>query len=48
VIAAVMVCGMTSLPQQAFWKNAMFSPSRSRSTDGDAVAAAIDFSHVQF
>ena len=26
VIAAVMVCGMTSLSQQAFWKNAMFSP----------------------
>jgi len=26
VLAAVLVCGMTDLPQQAFWKHAMFSP----------------------
>ncbi|MBK1891688.1 CvpA family protein [Undibacterium sp. 14-3-2] len=26
VLAAVLVCGMTSMPQQAFWKNALFSP----------------------
>ncbi|MBC3870121.1 MULTISPECIES: CvpA family protein [Undibacterium] len=26
VLAAVLVCGMTSMPQQAFWKNAVFSP----------------------
>jgi membrane protein required for colicin V production len=26
VLAAVMVCGMTSMPQQAFWKNALLSP----------------------
>ncbi|MFA9217495.1 MAG: CvpA family protein [Sphingomonadaceae bacterium] len=26
VLAAVTLCGMTSLPQQAFWKNALLSP----------------------
>jgi len=26
VLAAVLVCGMTSMPQQTFWKNALFSP----------------------
>lgn len=26
VFAAVIVCGMTSLPQQAFWKEALLSP----------------------
>jgi membrane protein required for colicin V production len=26
VLAAVILCGMTSLPQQAFWKNALLSP----------------------
>lgn len=26
VLAAVLVCGMTSMPQQAFWKDALFSP----------------------
>lgn len=26
VLAAVILCGMTDLPKQAFWKNAMFSP----------------------
>ena len=26
VLAAVIVCGMTDLPKQDFWKNAMFSP----------------------
>lgn len=26
VLAGVLVCGMTSLPQQAFWKDAMLSP----------------------
>lgn len=26
VMAAVLVCGMTSIPQQAFWKNALLSP----------------------
>lgn len=26
VLAAVILCGMTSIPQQAFWKNAMLSP----------------------
>ena len=26
VLAAVLVCGTTALPQQAFWKNAMLSP----------------------
>lgn len=26
VLVAVILCGMTSIPQQAFWKNAMLSP----------------------
>lgn len=26
VLAAVMVCGMTSIPQQPFWRNALLSP----------------------
>lgn len=26
VLATVMVCGMTSIPQQDFWKNALLSP----------------------
>ena len=26
VLATVIVCGMTDLPKQDFWKNAMFSP----------------------
>lgn len=26
VVAVVLVCGMTSIPQQAFWRNALFSP----------------------
>ena len=26
VLAGVIVCGMTALPQQGFWKNAMLSP----------------------
>jgi membrane protein required for colicin V production len=26
VLAAVILCGMTSIPQQAFWKNAMLRP----------------------
>jgi len=25
-LALVLLCGMTSIPQQAFWKNALFSP----------------------
>ncbi len=26
VLAGVLVCGMTAIPQQAFWKNALLSP----------------------
>ncbi|MBI3284516.1 MAG: CvpA family protein [Burkholderiales bacterium] len=26
VLAAVLLCGMTAIPQQAFWKNALLSP----------------------
>ncbi len=26
VLSAVLLCGMTSIPQQAFWKNALLSP----------------------
>ena len=26
VLAAVLVCGMTSIPEQPFWKNALLSP----------------------
>ncbi|MDC8759117.1 CvpA family protein [Janthinobacterium fluminis] len=26
VLATVILCGMTSIPQQAFWKNALLSP----------------------
>jgi membrane protein required for colicin V production len=26
VLAVVILCGMTSIPQQAFWKNALLSP----------------------
>ena len=26
VLAAVLLCGMTSVPQQEFWKTALFSP----------------------
>lgn len=26
VLTAVLLCGMTAVPQQPFWKNAMFSP----------------------
>jgi membrane protein required for colicin V production len=27
ILAAVLMCGMTAIPQQPFWKNAMFSPA---------------------
>ena len=30
VFAAVIVCGMTDMPQQAFWKNALLSPMAER------------------
>lgn len=30
VFAAVIVCGMTSMPQQAFWKKALLSPMAER------------------
>lgn len=26
VLAVVLICGLTSIPQQAFWKNALLSP----------------------
>ena len=26
VLAAVLVCGMTAIPQQPFWREALFSP----------------------
>jgi membrane protein required for colicin V production len=26
VLAAVLVCGMTGIPEQAFWKDALLSP----------------------
>jgi membrane protein required for colicin V production len=26
VLAAVLICGMTAIPQQPFWKDALFSP----------------------
>jgi membrane protein required for colicin V production len=26
VLAIVLLCGMTAIPQQAFWKDALFSP----------------------
>jgi membrane protein required for colicin V production len=26
ILAAVLICGMTALPQQPFWKDALFSP----------------------
>jgi membrane protein required for colicin V production len=26
ILAAVLLCGMTSIPQQPFWKNALLSP----------------------
>lgn len=26
VMVGVLLCGMTSIPQQAFWRNALFSP----------------------
>ena len=26
VLAAVLLCGMTAIPQQPFWKDALFSP----------------------
>lgn len=26
VLAAVLLCGLTAIPQQSFWKNALFSP----------------------
>jgi membrane protein required for colicin V production len=26
VLAAVLLCGMTAVPQQPFWKNALLSP----------------------
>ena len=26
VLTAVILCGMTSIPQQSFWKNALLSP----------------------
>ncbi|HJV75980.1 MAG TPA: CvpA family protein [Noviherbaspirillum sp.] len=26
ILAMVLVCGMTAIPQQAFWKDALFSP----------------------
>ncbi|MEO7031618.1 MAG: CvpA family protein, partial [Herbaspirillum sp.] len=26
VLAAVLLCGMTAIPQQPFWRNAVFSP----------------------
>lgn len=49
VLAAVIVCGMTSVPKQAFWKNAVLSPyaedgaRRVKPFLPDAIAG-----HVQF
>jgi membrane protein required for colicin V production len=48
VIAAVMVCGMTSLPQQAFWKNAMFSPAEAAAQTVMPWLPPSISSHVQF
>ncbi len=49
VLAAVMVCGMTAIPQQAFWKDALLSPlaeSGARTVKPFLPAALAQ--HVQF
>ena len=49
VLALVLVCGMTSMPQQAFWKNAIFSPlaETSARTVMPFLPASVS-NHVQF
>lgn len=34
-LALVLVCGMTKIPEQPFWKNAMFSPDGSAGSEND-------------
>lgn len=49
VLAAVLVCGMTAVPQQPFWKNALFSPLAETAARTVKPFLPGDFArHVQF
>jgi membrane protein required for colicin V production len=49
VLAVVLLCGMTSIPRQAFWKNALFSPLAETAARTVKPFLPGDFArHVQF
>jgi membrane protein required for colicin V production len=49
VLTAVLLCGMTAIPQQAFWKNAVFSPLAETAARTVKPFLPGDFArHVQF
>lgn len=49
VLAAVLVCGMTALPQQAFWREALLSPITEEAARTVKPFLPGDFArHVQF
>lgn len=49
VLAAVLVCGMTGIPQQAFWKEALFSPLAETAAHTVKPFLPGDFArHIQF
>lgn len=49
ILAVVLVCGMTAIPQQSFWKEALFSPLAETAAQTVKPFLPGDFSrHVQF
>ncbi|MDO8306151.1 CvpA family protein [Herminiimonas sp.] len=49
VLAAVLVCGMTAIPQQAFWTEALFSPLAETAARTVAPLLPGDFAqHIKF
>jgi membrane protein required for colicin V production len=49
VLAAVLICGMTAIPQQAFWKDALLSPLAETAARTVKPFLPGDFArHVQF
>lgn len=49
VLAGVLLCGMTAIPQQAFWKEALFSPLAETAAHTVKPFLPGDFArHVQF
>jgi membrane protein required for colicin V production len=49
ILASVLICGMTALPQQPFWKDALFSPYAETAARTVKPFLPGDFArHVQF